>query len=179
MPPFGRRVLILLAVTAVGAALRFRGLEFGLPFAMRPDEGIYQAAVRTMARDGSPDPATFAYGGLAHYLLYVVLAAAHALTGGTLSFEEFLATTERIAPLQRALSAVLSTATIPATYLLGRRLAGDGAGLLAAFLQATAFLPVRDAHFGPPTRRLPWRLRWRGWRRWRPERRGRWRRGRR
>jgi antibiotic biosynthesis monooxygenase (ABM) superfamily enzyme len=47
----------------------------------------------------------------------------------------------------RAISAAFGTATIPIVFLIGRRLAGRTAGLLAAGLLAVTVLHVRDSHF--------------------------------
>ena len=49
--------------------------------------------------------------------------------------------------LGRALAAALGSATIPVTFLIGRRIAGQAAGLIAAALMAGAVVHLATSHF--------------------------------
>ena len=145
--------LALVAILAVAAGLRFAGIGFGLPLALRPDEQVFREAVARMAETGDLDPRRFEYGGPLFHALYGVTWAAHATArlvdaaaAGT--FPEFARRPEVVIPIQRALSACLGVATVLLAWSAGRRLAGEAAGLAAAALLAVTFLAVRDSHFG-------------------------------
>ncbi len=47
----------------------------------------------------------------------------------------------------RALSALVDLVSVLFAFLIGRRLYGRGAGLIAAFLTATAVMPIQQSHF--------------------------------
>jgi hypothetical protein len=139
----------------LAAAVRFTGLGWGLPdIDVRPDEEL---TVTMALRFGSGDlnPHWFWYPTLQGYLLFacdLVLALFWKLTGVIATPGDML-TRYATDPsafylIPRTISALSGTVTVAAVYLLGRRVYGPAVGLAAAFIQAVAFLPVRDSHFG-------------------------------
>lgn len=127
-------LLVLLLIVA--AALRFTGLDWDDGIGAHPDER-YVVGVAEELRwpdrlnpfDVAPD---FPYGHLPLYLL--MLAAGLA---------------QRVDPLLvgRALAASFDLGTVGLTFVLGRRLYGRWAGLLAAAFVALMVLHVQQAHF--------------------------------
>jgi hypothetical protein len=145
---------LLAAILLLGGWLRVRGLGFGLPLDLRPDEVRYQQRCLGFARTGDFNPHQFAYPGLAFYLPYGWARALHAAESlarpepERRSFEAFLVDRTSARLSQRSLSAACGVATLLVLFLLGRSVHSTGAGLIAAALLAVAFLPVRDSHFG-------------------------------
>lgn len=136
------------ALLALGLGLRIYGLDWGYPADLHCDEvstlGNAASLARHLAAGGLPVAERGNYGNLPYYLLLLVAtplgallralgwgldpSALHLLTG-------------------RALSALADTVTLWLVYLIGRRLWGGVAGLLAAALYAVTLLSVREAHF--------------------------------
>lgn len=147
--------LLLLAIIALGAWLRFDGLSFGLPYAhSRPDEAAL-AGPAVMCLTGQcapPDfyyPTGFIYALTAVYLLLFVVLRARGVHADLASFAAsrrldvsmfFLAS--------RAVSAIAGTATICVVYAIGRAVWGPAVGLVSAWYLAICALHARDSHFG-------------------------------
>lgn len=149
--------LALLALTAaLGLGLRLYALDWGLPYVEHPDEpALVEVAVR-MARAGDPNPHTFLYPSLFFYALAGVVrlhawwGLQHGLYGSLadLPLKTYLFTqTPGLYVWGRALSALLGALTVPALALLGRRMFGWPAGLLAGLLLAISRFHIEHSHF--------------------------------
>ncbi len=128
-------------ILAVGLALRLWSLRHGLPFAYNVDEEQhFVSKAARFLRTGDLDPGYFENPPGLTYVLWAAFAVRF--------FGEDVGSLFRNDPgafylTGRLIVAVLGTATIAATYGLAARLARDArAGLIAAALVATAFIPV-------------------------------------
>jgi hypothetical protein len=131
-------------VLAGGLALRVWGIGQGLPYPYNSDEANHfvPRAVAMFAHGLDPhyfgNPPGFTY--LLHFLLAVWF-------GGRAGVEHaYLLEPTHVYVLARAAAALLGTVAVWLLYLVGARLFGRGVGLLAAALEAVAFLPVFYAH---------------------------------
>jgi hypothetical protein len=140
--PAGDRWLII--VVATGAALRFVPVWFGLPYMARPDEEV-AIGIATLILDGKLNPEFFHWPSLTFYVLAGVFGIARILRG-LVGLEPAL-TPEQTVVLGRAVMATAGTVTILVLHRIGRRVAGEPAGVIAAGLLAVAMLHVRDSHF--------------------------------
>jgi hypothetical protein len=151
--PRAERIL-LVAVVALGLAVRFWGLKFGLPVVYaRPDELLLIGVVIGFFR-GDPNPHFFEYPTLYLYVLagvYCLFYARSMLAGWVRDSAEFAASFKvNFVPFflaARATAAVLGGATVALVHGIARPLFGVSAGLLAALFMAVAFLHVRDSHY--------------------------------
>jgi len=135
-----------LAVVLLAAlGLRLWGVQQGLPFVYNTDEAQHFVphAVDMFSR-GTLDPRYLAnppaFTYLVHWLLALWYGSGHAVVHALAAHPQTVYTLARIA------SAVLGTASVWLLYATGTRLFGRGAGLLAAALEAVAFLPVFYSH---------------------------------
>jgi YYY domain-containing protein len=164
----------LLLVAVVGLGLRLYGIDWDANNHLHPDERQIVFKAMCLTLPGTPrlancDPAYtgpgwffspssplnphfFAYGTFPQYLLAAVargLAWLGGLTGGRFAppdggtWDDF----DHFTLVGRALSALFDIGSIVLAGLLGRRLAGRWAGLLAAALVALTPLEVQLAHF--------------------------------
>jgi hypothetical protein len=122
----------------LAAVLRVVPIWFGLPYLQaRPDEETALGHAIAVLR-GDPNPHFFHWPSLTFY----VFAALFAVAGG----EPSLTAVEQVL-LARALVAVIGTATVAVLFVIGRRVAGGVAGLVAALFLAVSILHVRESHF--------------------------------
>jgi hypothetical protein len=138
----------LLLITSAGAALRFYGLEQGVPWHFHADEMLALRGaeqLRVTPQIAAESAKFFIYPVLPKELLALLVDAYEALNQpldlGTRKDARVLML------LGRSVSAIASTLTIPIVFLIGRRTAGPGAGLMAAALFAGAVISVANAHF--------------------------------
>ena len=151
--PWTERVL-LIALVALGLAVRLWGLKFGLPVVYaRPDELLLIGVVIGFFR-GDPNPHFFEYPTLYLYTLagvYCLFYARWMLAGWVRDSAGFAASFKvSFVPFflaARATAAVLGSATVALVHAIVRPLFGVSAGLLAALFMAVAFLHVRDSHY--------------------------------
>ena len=148
----------LVPVALFGAALLARGwaLGWGLPYVEHPDEPALVEVVVRMARSGDPNPHSFLYPTLLFYLL-AAATRLHAWWGISqglyasvqdLPLKTYLFTTSPGLYLwNRAVVAFLGAATVPALYVLGRRMIGPATGLLAALILLLAAFHVEHSHY--------------------------------
>jgi hypothetical protein len=146
-----RDALILGVLAALGLALRLRGLDWGLPWALHIDERLFVAAKaiqleRSLAGGALPDPGISSYGILP---LWLVVAARQLLLGvaaqpGPPAHGDSFAGTILLA---RGISALAGTLAIVLAGLWARRF-GRATGLLAAALVAGFPALVQAGHFG-------------------------------
>ncbi|MEK7874034.1 MAG: glycosyltransferase family 39 protein, partial [Chloroflexota bacterium] len=148
-----RVAVVLAALMLTGLALRLWGIDrtdvvFGDEI---PNVRIAMgfAATRSIVPvGGSIHPAGYPDVLLLAYGLYALLGL---VTGAFASLED-MAFTYLVDPhvfyvIARAISAVGGAAAIALTFRLGRRLADDRVGLIAAGVMTAAFLPVWFSHF--------------------------------
>jgi hypothetical protein len=134
----------LALVLAVGLGLRLWGVKQGLPYAYNADEADHflPRAVAMFAHGLNPhyfaNPPAFTY--LLHFLLAVFY-------GGRAGVQQaFALHPTEVYTLARVAAGVLGVGALWLLYLTGARLFGRGVGLLAAAIEAVAFLPVFYAH---------------------------------
>jgi hypothetical protein len=147
------RVLLLAAITAIGAALRYYALHYGLPAIYNPDEIPILSRALALAK-GDLNPHNFLYPTLYFYELfaweglYYVLARAAGVYHSLGEFQNaFFVDPSRLVLVGRALTASFGVATVIAVYRFGATLFNRGVGLAAALFMAVAPFAVRDAHY--------------------------------
>jgi Dolichyl-phosphate-mannose-protein mannosyltransferase/F5/8 type C domain len=129
----------LLAILLLAAVLRYAGLGWGLRHPAHPDESVFLDNVALMIRSGDLDHRYYQYPGLFFYVLYpLVYVLPHDPPGPS----TYLAA--------RALVAAFGVAAVALIDRLGRRVAGSGAGMLAALLLAVSPVAVETAHMVRP-----------------------------
>jgi len=129
-------------VLAGGLALRLWGVAQGLPYLYNNDEGADFLPRAVHMFRGSLNPHYFTNPPAFTYWLHVVFAAWSG--GGTP--HAYARDPTNVVIVARVSVAVLGTLAIWLLYLTASRLFGQGVGLLAAALEAVAFLPVFYAH---------------------------------
>ena len=135
----------LAALLIVSLGLRLWGVGQGLPYAYNTDEADhFLTRAVAMFEQHSLNPHYFANPPAFTYVLHFLLALAYGGAGGVLrTFERHPA---EVYTLARVSAAVLGVAALWLLYASGARLLGRGVGLLAAAIEAVAFLPVFYAH---------------------------------
>jgi hypothetical protein len=135
---------LLAGVLAVGLGLRVWGIRQGLPYAYNADEADHfvPRAVRMFAH--GLDPHYFANPPAFTYLLHFLFAIAYG--GGHGVLQTLALHPARVYTLARVAAAAPGVLALWLTYLAGARLLGRAAGVLAAAIEAVAFLPVYYAH---------------------------------
>lgn len=153
------------AILILAFILRVSGLTWGLPnaehwYSYHPDERQIAVAVSNVATDWNPH--FFNYPSLFIYLTYFAY-----LIGNTLGFSTAANGTpwpalHDVLLSGRIVCALLGALTIPAVYLIGRRLSSEKTALFAAFLMAVAPGHVQHSHFAtvdvPATFFVAWSL---------------------
>jgi 4-amino-4-deoxy-L-arabinose transferase-like glycosyltransferase len=137
----------LLAILVVAAALRFWGIDAGIPFSPQVDEPeLMERAVRMM-RTGDFNPRFYDYPGF-YIHLQMVVAVLRFLFGATAGQWGSLAETSTFDFYLwgRALTALIGTATVFVLYLVGMRW-GTRYAVLGAGLLAVMPMHVRESHF--------------------------------
>jgi Dolichyl-phosphate-mannose-protein mannosyltransferase len=135
----------LAVVLLGGLGLRLWGVGQGLPYAYNSDEADHfvPRAVRMFA-DGSLNPHYFANPPAFTYLLHWLFALWYG--GGAGVRQAFALHPGDLYTLARVAGALLGTTALWLLYAAGARLFGRAVGLLAAAIEAVAFLPVFYAH---------------------------------
>jgi len=127
-----------------GLGLRLWGVAQGLPYVYNSDEGDHfvPRAVAMFGHDLNPhyfaNPPAFTY--LLHYLFAIAYGGK---TGVRLAYA---LNPQEVYTLARVAAALLGTLALWLLYATGARLCGRAVGLLAAAIEAVAFLPVFYAH---------------------------------
>jgi hypothetical protein len=142
--------LTFVAIVLAGAALRFRGLDWGLPWALHIDERLFVVAKaieleRSLGK-GVPDPGITSYGILPLWLLVAarkLFLGVAAAPGPPVHGDEFAATVL----VARWISAAWGTAAIVLVGLWAKRW-GWAVALTAAALFAGFPGVVQASHFG-------------------------------
>jgi hypothetical protein len=128
-----------------GLALRLWGRAQGLPYVYNTDESDhFVTRAVAMFAHGSLNPKYFANPPAFTYLLHYLFALAY---GGSEGVQRALALhPQEVYTLARIAAAVLGVVALWLLYATGARLFGRAVGLLAAAIEAVAFLPVFYAH---------------------------------
>ena len=135
----------LAVVLLAGLGLRLWGVRQGLPYAYNADEADHFVPhAIEMFEHGTLNPKYFANPPAFTYVLHGLFALWYGGAGGAVhAFEHDPAA---LYTLARVAAAVLGTIALWLLYLTGTRLWGRAVGLLAAAIEAVAFLPVFYAH---------------------------------
>lgn len=137
-----------LALVLAGAlALRLTGVGSGLPYVYNIDEAghFVPKAVEMFAPGHGLNPHYFVNPPGLTYVLHLVFALRFG--GGHGVLREYATHPDRVFLVARVVVALIGTAAVWLLYLLGTRLFDRRVGLLAAALEAVAFLPVFYGHF--------------------------------
>lgn len=145
-----REKLFLFVIIALGAFLRFYGLNWDQGFHLHPDERaiiMFTTSLdflKTISEFFSPNspwnPHFFAYGSFPLYLLKIV--------GYILStFNPLYGIYDQINLVGRFLSALFDLGTLFIIFLLGRKLFNAQVGLLGALFYSASVLPIQLSHF--------------------------------
>jgi hypothetical protein len=139
-------------VLIAAAALRLWGVRWGLPdsthlFSYHPDEFHSLRGVLSLAT-GDLNPHFFNYGSLYLYVVSALCAIAHSSLVFGLDIGA-LPEAIRVFTLDaRIVSAAAGVTTVYVVYLIGRRLASERTGLVAAAALAVMPLHVLNCHYG-------------------------------
>ncbi|HKH79694.1 MAG TPA: glycosyltransferase family 39 protein [Solirubrobacteraceae bacterium] len=134
----------LAVVLAGGLGLRLWGIRQGLPYAYNADEADHFVPHAIGMFGHSLNPEYFANPPAYTYVLHYLFALAY---GGTAGVQHAIAAHPAdVYTLARVAAAVLGTVALWLLYATGARLFGRGVGLLAAAIEAVAFLPVFYSH---------------------------------
>ncbi|WP_423603748.1 ArnT family glycosyltransferase [Sphingomonas sp. MS122] len=145
---WGERAFLLL-VLLMAAAIRIRGVDFGLPALNDPDEPLFVMIAIDMLRGGSLNPGWFGHPAtLTFYALALVMLAVGGIgiaTGRFADTDAFVAAVYADPAIlfvpARLFFVACGVLCVFLTWRLGRRLGGPRLGLIAA-----AFLAVNAIH---------------------------------
>jgi hypothetical protein len=132
-------------VLLAGLGLRLWGVRQGLPYAYNTDEADhFLAHAVEMFEKATLNPGYFANPPAFTYVLHGLLALAYGGAGGAVHAYEH--DPESVFTLARVAAALLGTVALWLLYATGARLFNRAVGLLAAAIEAVAFLPVFYSH---------------------------------
>jgi 4-amino-4-deoxy-L-arabinose transferase-like glycosyltransferase len=134
----------LAVVLLGGLGLRLWGVAQGLPYAYNADEADHFVPKAIAMFGHSLNPHYFANPPAFTYVLHFVFAVWFG--GGAGARRAFALHPDEVYTLARVITALLGTAALWLLYATGARLFNRGVGLLAAAIEAVAFLPVFYAH---------------------------------
>jgi hypothetical protein len=135
----------LALVLATALLLRLWGIEQGLPYIYNIDEAGHFVPKAVQMFTHGLNPHYFVNPPALTYVLHWVLAIRFG--GGHGVVREYALHPDAVYLTARVTVAVLGTIAVWLLYLLGARLFNRAVGLLAAALEAVAFLPVFYGHF--------------------------------
>jgi hypothetical protein len=134
----------LAGVLIVAISLRLWGVAQGLPYVYNLDESDHFVPHAVAMFGHGLNPHYFTNPPALTYLLHFGLALWFG--GGAGVTRAYALHPQDVYVLARVASALLGTAAVWLLYLVGSRLFDRGVGLLAAAIEAVAFLPVFYAH---------------------------------
>jgi 4-amino-4-deoxy-L-arabinose transferase-like glycosyltransferase len=134
----------LAVVLLGGLGLRLWGVAQGLPYAYNADEADHFVPKAIAMFGHNLNPHYFANPPAFTYALHLVFAVWFG--GGAGARHAFALHPDEVYTLARVSAALLGTAALWLLYATGARLFNRGVGLLAAAIEAVAFLPVFYAH---------------------------------
>ncbi|HTA13356.1 MAG TPA: glycosyltransferase family 39 protein [Solirubrobacteraceae bacterium] len=135
----------LALILAASLGLRLWGIRQGLPYIYNIDEAGHFVPKAVQMFSHGLDPRYFVNPPALTYVLHLVFAV---WLGGSHGVErEYALHPDQVYLLARVTVALLGTASVWVLYLVGARLFDRRAALLAAAIEAVAFLPVFYGHF--------------------------------
>lgn len=150
---FSSITVILAGIFVLALALRLWGSAFGLPYEYHVDENQYVRQAASMGSNGLKpadwyNPPFFKYILLAEYGAFYAVGKLAGVFSSTADFGARMTVDPTwLYLLGRWTSAVMGALAVLVIFWTGKKAYNARAGLLAAFLFAVAFLPVREAHF--------------------------------
>lgn len=144
---FGRRVIVLMIgiITCAAFIMRFKGIWFGYPLTIHPDEFVIVDSAFNIVKTHDLHPHTFIYPSLNIYLqaiAYSLLQIYNYIFGHSISniakIDYYL--------LGRTVTVLLSVATVYITYEMGKRLFNEIIGVLAAFFVCMSNLHLSNSY---------------------------------
>lgn len=145
---------ILMMIVGLGLSLRLWGIQFGLPYAYHVDEPTYVSAALNLGAGTigrQPNPTGFSNVLFGEYALYFLFGRLTGLFSSVAAFEAaYRSDPSKFLLLGRLTSAFLGAVTVLTVYWTGKAMRDRWTGLIAALFLATAFLHVRDSHYGVP-----------------------------
>ncbi len=120
------------------------------------DHGDESEVVNHAVRFGSGDlnPHRFQYGSLVQYLLFIIYGCYYVVGSLAGSYDsvhqfavQFVRDPSMFYILARGLSACFGAATVWITYAIGKRVKGEGTGIVAALLLALSYQHVIHSHY--------------------------------
>ncbi len=133
--------LLLITIILLALALRFWGLDFGLPDPYHPDEFKKAHFLTKMRRAGTLDPPSNLHPPLLLYLSWGVASVLKALE------LEFSNSVIRNLFAGRVVSAIAGTISVALTYGIGRTLFSVRTGLVAALILAVSPIHVTCSRY--------------------------------
>ncbi len=133
---------LLAAIVTLGAALRFWGLQWGLPYEYQSEEyKIVKYALRMGGGDLNPHffeyPSLYLYVMLAVYGIYFVIGRIFGVFAGSHEFAlSFVKDPTMFYLMGRVIEASCGAAMVYVTFWVGRRFYSEKTGLIAAFFVA-------------------------------------------
>ncbi|BAY22967.1 hypothetical protein NIES2100_27310 [Calothrix sp. NIES-2100] len=142
--------LTIIIISVLGLVLRLYGINFGLPYIYDPDEPTFVIAAVKILASRDPNPHWFGHPASTEIYILVALYTIIFLIGKSLgifvnaeAFKSLYFHDPTVFYLSgRLLSAVVGTAIIFLTYLIGRKIFNKNIGLMAAILMAIIPLHV-------------------------------------
>jgi hypothetical protein len=140
--------LALIFILLIAAALRFWGIDFGLPGRFRPDEEFLVNAAIGIAR-GELDPNFYIYPSFSFYILAIVFRLQMFIEYllGFSSGDDIFNNISKAHLIGRYVSAFFGVSSILLIYRLGSKIKGYDLGLMSALMLALSYGHVRDSHF--------------------------------
>jgi len=143
----GHRINVVIICVIISAAflLRFKGVWFGYPLLVHPDEHHIVNSALNMIKSHTLQPSTFLYPSLNMYLqtvAYYALNTYNFMAGHSIAdiamMDYYL--------IGRTVTVLLSVATIYITYEIGKRLLNENIGILAAFFVCVSHLHLARSY---------------------------------
>ena len=131
--------IALIGILALATGLRVYGLSWGLRHIPHEDERHFVDNTRRMLAQGDFDHLFYEYPGLSFYIFRTALAFLPPSAPRSMSY---LAA--------RGVVAAFGVLSVVLVYLLGRRMASPGVGLVAALFTAVSPVEVQTAHMVRP-----------------------------
>jgi 4-amino-4-deoxy-L-arabinose transferase-like glycosyltransferase len=135
----------LALVLGLALLLRMWGVKTGLPYIYNIDEAGHFVPKAVAMSSGGLNPHYFVNPPALTYVLHAVFVLWFGGDSGVA--RAYASHPDHVFLVARIVVALLGAGAVWLLYLLGARLFGRGVGLLAAALEAVAFLPVFYAHF--------------------------------
>ncbi|HJP39515.1 MAG TPA: glycosyltransferase family 39 protein [Gammaproteobacteria bacterium] len=138
-------VILLFLLVSVAFMIRFKGIWFGYPLPVHPDEPVLVDIALRMVNTGDLNPNFFRYPTLNIYIQAFIFKIMQIF--GVL----FLDKSPVDIPLiwyylvGRSFNVLMSVVTIIITYAIGKQLFSSVAGLLAAFFMTFSFLHIENS----------------------------------